>query len=161
MREMVAAILAIVVATGASLRAADLPMPSVVATEQAATTTAATPTTAANQGTLPALPVGAGGPLTRYAPGAGPASGCCGHCPWDPKDGHCPCLRRIVAWATYCPKERVCSLSGCNSCGYKGVLPVHLLWGRWCVNGCGMHATYPNPTCCHGCNKGCANGGCH
>jgi hypothetical protein len=164
MRKVEAAVLAVVLAAGTALCAAEPVMPGNAPKEPAAATTPATTAeaTSAPNAAVPAVPATAHAPLTYYAPGAGPASGCGHNCPWDHADGHCPCLRRLIAWATYCPKERVCTLGGCNSCGYKGVLPIHVFFGRYCVNGCGEHATYPNPTCCHGCKggPGCASGGC-
>lgn len=94
------------------------------------------------------------GAFSQYAPSGG-VVGCQG-CPGN-KSGSC--LHRLIAWATYCPKERVCScLSCCNSCGYKGALPIYLIPPvPKCVEGSGIHNTFPNPTCAHGC-KGCAAG---
>lgn len=79
--------------------------------------------------------------------------GCC--CPGN-KSGSCLC--RIWAWATYCPKERVCSVkSCCNSCQYKGVLPIYPFFlNPKCIEGSGLHTTFPNE-CYKGCQN-CANG---
>jgi hypothetical protein len=87
--------------------------------------------------------------LIQYAPGAG-----CANCPGH-KSGCC--LHRLIEWATYCPKERIGCCRSCNSCQYKGVLPLNLFFGRTCAAGSGLHATFPNPTCSHGC-AGCTTG---
>ncbi|HWG45108.1 MAG TPA: hypothetical protein VN688_20225 [Gemmataceae bacterium] len=86
--------------------------------------------------------------LIQYAPSAGCA------CPGN-KSGSC--LHRLLEWATYCPKERIGCCHSCNSCTYKGVVPLYLFFGRTCATGSGLHATFPNPSCCHGCTN-CAAG---
>lgn len=55
-------------------------------------------------------------------------------------------LRRIIAWATYCPKYRVCSCTQwCNSCQYKGVVPFYTFFlNPKCIEGSGVQATFPN-----------------
>lgn len=85
--------------------------------------------------------------------GPPPNGGCC--CPGR-KSGCC--IGRILAWATYCPKERVCSCTACcNSCQYKGVLPIYPFFlNPKCVEGSGLHKTVPNE-CYRGCQD-CAAG---
>ena len=80
-----------------------------------------------------------------------------------PPDGACcpgrksgSCIHRLIDWATYCPKNRVCSCTSCcNSCQYKGVVPIYLFFlNPKCVEGSGLHRTFPNE-CYRGC-QGCA-----
>ena len=84
-----------------------------------------------------------------FLPYGPPPDGCC--CPGR-KSGSC--LHRVIAWATYCPKYRVCSCTSCcNSCQYKGVVPIYLFFlNPKCVEGSGLHRTVPNE-----CYRGCAN----
>jgi hypothetical protein len=95
--------------------------------------------------------------LIQYGPGpgGGRADGCCHDC--HPQG----CLlKKILLWATYCPKERVCCSNSfcCNSCQYKGVVPFYLFYlNPHCVEGTGLHATFTQP-CYRGCN-GCAAAG--
>ncbi len=86
--------------------------------------------------------------LIQYA---APAEGCA-NCPGN-KSGCC--LHRLLEWATYCPKERIGCCHSCNSCHYKGVFPLYPFFGRTCAVGSGLHATFSNPSCSHGC-KGCS-----
>jgi hypothetical protein len=85
--------------------------------------------------------------------GPPPAGICCPGC----KDN---CLFvRVLAWATYCPKYRVCSVAQCcNSCQFKGAHPAFYLFflNPKCVSGSGLHATFTND-CYRGC-KDCAAG---
>lgn len=93
------------------------------------------------------------GAFIHYAPPGG--AGCCNGCPGHKTES---CLHRLIAWATYCPKERIGCCHSCNSCHYKGVLPIYLfMLNPKCVEGSGIHATFPNPPCTHGC-KTCAAG---
>jgi hypothetical protein len=61
-------------------------------------------------------------------------------------------LRRILAWATYFPKQRTCScMQWCNSCQYKGVVPLYTFFlNPPCLEGSGVQATFTN-----GCYRGC------
>jgi hypothetical protein len=116
---------------------------SPAASAPAATSAGATPTVA------PALT-----PPSPYPNGPN----CCG----QPAKPHGSCLHRLLAWATYCPKERIGCCQSCNTCRYKGSLPLYAFFGKICVEGSGVHPTLP-PDCCHGhkgCKgcKGCANG---
>lgn len=88
-----------------------------------------------------------------FLPYGPPPDGCC--CPGK-KSG--PLICRIFAWATYCPKERVCSCTQCcNSCQYKGVIPLYPFFlNPKCVEGSGLHRTVPNE-CYRGCQD-CAAG---
>lgn len=90
-----------------------------------------------------------------FLPYGPPPSGVC--CPGR-KSGSC--LRRLIAWAVYCPKYRVCSCTSCcNSCQYKGIVPLYLYFltnPNTCVEGSNLHATVPN-TCYRG-SKSCAAG---
>jgi hypothetical protein len=67
-------------------------------------------------------------------------------------------LRRVAAWATYCPKYRVCSCTSCcNSCQYKGVESYYLYFlNPKCVVGSGLRQTFGNE-CYRGCQS-CAAG---
>lgn len=77
--------------------------------------------------------------------GPPPAGLCCPGCK------NSSCIHRLIEWATYCPKERVWS-SCCNSCQYKGVLPIYtIMMTPPCVCGSGLHATFTNQ-CYRGCN---------
>lgn len=88
-----------------------------------------------------------------FLPYGPPPDGCC--CPGR-KNG--PLICRVFAWATYCPKERVCSVAQCcNSCQYKGVIPLYPFFlNPKCVEGSGLHRTVPNE-CYRGCQD-CAAG---
>ena len=68
-------------------------------------------------------------------------------------------LRKLLIWATYRPKEHVCSWgSCCNSCQYKGVVAPYLYFlNPKCVEGNGISPTFANE-CYRGCQRGCANG---
>lgn len=84
-----------------------------------------------------------------FLPYGPPPDGVC--CPGN-KSGSC--IHRLIAWATYYPKNRVCSCTECcNSCQYKGVVPLYLFFlNPKCVAGSGLHRTVPNE-----CYRGCAN----
>jgi hypothetical protein len=143
MRKLgIVALALVLIASAAKLRAAQEPMPSVPepvpTTQEATTTDNTTPEAAATTLTPP----------SAYAVQSG--------CGCEAAGGHGSVLHRLIGWCTYCPKERVGFCKSCASCQYKGALPIHLLFGRYCVNGSGMHPTLP-PDCCHGC-KGCAQG---
>ncbi len=99
---------------------------------------------------LPPLPLTSTAPATRATdiPAANPyarapGGGCC----------NCPrtkfCCRRLLEWATYCPKERYCCCPRqCNFCHYKGALPYYtFMLNPHCVEGSGIHPTLP-PTPC-------------
>jgi hypothetical protein len=66
-------------------------------------------------------------------------------------------LRKLLVWATYYPKERVCSCTSCcNSCQYKSVYPPYLMFlNPKCFEGSIQHGTVPNE-CYRGC-KGCGH----
>src|SRR5579875_2804198 len=68
-------------------------------------------------------------------------------------------LRRIVAWATYFPKQRVCScLQWCNSCQYKGSAPLYTFFlNPPCIEGSGLQATFAHE--CYRGSKACAADG--
>jgi hypothetical protein len=74
-------------------------------------------------------------------------------CGCQPAGGRGSCWHRLIGWLTYCPKERIGCCKSCNSCQYKGSLPIHLIVGRYCAEGSGIHPTLP-PDCCHGCAHG-------
>ncbi len=99
------------------------------------------------------MPTDAAATSTLTPPSAYAAvSGCGGACE---RGGSC--LHRLIGWATYCPKERLgCCGHSCNSCQYKGSLPIYWFTGRYCAEGSGIHPTFA-PNCCHGC-KGCSSG---
>jgi hypothetical protein len=81
-----------------------------------------------------------------------PRSGPVGYCHDCHPHG---CLaKKLLIWATYCPKYRVCSCcQWCNSCQYKGVRPLHLLFQNpKCFEGCGV-----SPTFGHECYRNCHN----
>lgn len=61
----------------------------------------------------------------------------------------------LLAWATYCPKNRIGIIQECNTCKYHGALPFYTFFGRGCQEGNGAHATLPKDTSCH-CHHGCA-----
>ena len=90
----------------------------------------------------------------QYGP---PPGGVC--CPGN-KSGSC--IHRLIAWATYCPKNRTCSCTACcNSCQYKGVVPLYPFFlNPKCVAGSGLHRTFPNECYrgCASCAAGTANG---
>jgi hypothetical protein len=81
----------------------------------------------------------------QYGPNA--ACGCC------PGNKSSSCIHRLIAWATYCPKERIGCCHSCTSCQYKGVWPFYQSFLR-CQDGSGLHATFTHQ-CYQGC-KGCA-----
>lgn len=84
--------------------------------------------------------------------GPRPEGVCCPGC----KKGHILC--RLLEWATYCPKYRVCVCTECcNSCQYKGVLPIYTFFlNPQCIEGSGLHSTFANE-----CYRGCSDcGGC-
>jgi hypothetical protein len=66
-------------------------------------------------------------------------------------------LYKVLVWATYRPKEHVCSCTQwCNSCGYKGLVPPYLYFQNpRCVEGSGIAPTFAN-TCSSGC-RSCAH----
>jgi hypothetical protein len=68
-------------------------------------------------------------------------------------------LRKLLIWATYRPKEHVCSWgSCCNSCQYKGVVAPYLYFlNPKCFEGSGISPTFANE-CYRGYQHGCANG---
>ncbi|HTU21339.1 MAG TPA: hypothetical protein VMG10_25015 [Gemmataceae bacterium] len=72
------------------------------------------------------------------------------------------CIHRLIGWATYCPKYRVCSCTQCcNSCQYKGVVPVYLFFlNPKCSEGSGLHRTFV-PECYRGCQSCAAGPGGH
>ena len=143
-----AAILVIVLGANPALLAAQQPSsPGDTSPEGAAQRSSTNWTTVASPG-VSALVTPAS--LIQYA---APPEGCA-NCPGN-KSGCC--LRRLIEWATYCPKERIGCCHSCNSCYYKGVPSVYPFFGRTCAVGSGLQATFPNPTCCHGC-KGCSAG---
>lgn len=84
-----------------------------------------------------------------FAPYEPPPAGVC--CPGEK---HGCFARRLLAWATYCPKQRVCSCTSCcNSCRYKGVMPLYPIFlNPKCFCGSGQHQTVPN-TCYRGCQN--------
>ncbi|MGH7172241.1 MAG: hypothetical protein ACRELG_18345 [Gemmataceae bacterium] len=84
-----------------------------------------------------------------FLPYGPPPDGVC--CPGN-KSGSC--IRRLIAWATYHPKIRVCSCTSCcNSCQYKGFAPLYLTFlNPKCVAGSNLHRTFANE-----CYRGCAN----
>jgi hypothetical protein len=90
---------------------------------------------------------------STIAPPPAPAGTCCG---CQPDHARRFCLRRLIEWATYCPKERIGCCKSCNSCQYKGAEPVYLYMTEFCKEGSGIRPTFA-PNCCHGC-KGCCNG---
>lgn len=67
-------------------------------------------------------------------------------------------FRKVLIWATYCPKERLgCCHNFCNSCQYKGVEPLYLFFlNPKCFEG-GIHRPTFTNECYRGC-KGCATG---
>jgi hypothetical protein len=69
--------------------------------------------------------------------------------------------RRILAWATYCPKYHVCSCCECcNSCQYKGVVPLYPFFlNPKCIEGSGVQATFANE--CYRGSVDCATCGHH
>jgi hypothetical protein len=89
------------------------------------------------------------GSLPEYEPPSG-----CICCPGQQKGHFC---RRLLAWVTYYPKERVCvCLSCCNSCQYHGVLPLYSFFlNPKCYEGSGLRQTFQHE-CYRGC-KDCAN----
>ena len=96
------------------------------------------------------LPYGAG-------PSGSRADGCCQDC--HPQG--C-CLKKLLIWATCCPKQRVgCTNSFCcNSCTYKGVVPFYYFFlNPKCIEGTGLHSTF-NHACYRGCNGCAAQGTC-
>ncbi len=74
----------------------------------------------------------------QYGP---PANSNC--CPGRRCGQYC---KQILAWATYCPKYRVCACTQCcNSCQYKGVVPLYpFFYNPKCIEGSGEHATFGN-----------------
>src|SRR5579871_4360524 len=90
------------------------------------------------------------GSMPEYGP---PPGGVC--CPGK-KNGHF--CRRLLAWATYFPKEHVLACTNCcNSCQYKGVMKPYLFFlNPKCYEGSGLRNTFPNE-CYRGCD-GCACG---
>lgn len=66
-------------------------------------------------------------------------------------------LHRLLAWATYCPKYRVCSVGNwCNSCQYKGVIHRYQFFlNPSCWEGTGLRQTFCNS--CYRGSKDCAN----
>lgn len=82
--------------------------------------------------------------------GPRPEGVCCPGC----KSGSC--LHRLLAWATYFPKYRACSCCQyCNSCQYKGVLPLYTLFlNPPCIEGSGKHVTFTHP--CYRVGQDCA-----
>jgi hypothetical protein len=151
MRSKLAAILVIVLGAGARLLHA--------APEPAANTTpSAAPAAPAANGSAtpsPATPAanGTAAPLSPALNGNG--AGCGGCCQ---RGGSC--LHRLIEWATYCPKERLgCCRNICNSCQYKGSVPLYLYVGKICQEAPYVRPTFPPPTCCHGCKScgGCKN----
>jgi hypothetical protein len=91
------------------------------------------------------------GSLVELGP---PPGGVC--CPGK-KNGHF--CRRLVAWASYFPKEHVIACTNCcNSCHYKGVEHPYLFFlNPKCWEGSGVQKTFANE-CYRGC-KSCADGG--
>jgi hypothetical protein len=89
----------------------------------------------------------------QYGP---PPEGAC--CPGR-RCGHC--LHQILAWATYCPKYRVCVCTECcNSCQYKGVVPLYPFFlNPKCIEASGVQATFANE--CYRGNKDCPTCGHH
>jgi hypothetical protein len=145
MKAMTAAILTILVAANLSLLPAQEQTPhrSSAAVEAPPNSGAANnDNTAADSGAMGAVVPGVNPGCTGCGPSCHP-QGCL--------------LRKLWIWATYCPKERVCSCTSCcNSCQYKGVLPIYLLFlNPKCFEGSGVHPTVPNE-CYRGC--GCATG---
>ena len=112
---------------------------------------AATPLLPASADTIPNTPATAAAEVTPLTPpSASAAESGCGCA----TEGRGSCLHRLIEWATYCPKERFgCCKSSCNSCQYKGSLPIYLFTGHYCREGSGVHPTFA-PNCCQGC-KGC------
>ena len=90
------------------------------------------------------------GSLIEYG---SPPGGVC--CPGK-KNGHF--CRRLLAWATYFPKEHVNSFTNCcNSCHYKGVEPPYLVFlNPKCYEGSGLQKAFANE-CYRGCDS-CAGG---
>jgi hypothetical protein len=66
------------------------------------------------------------------------------------------CLRRLIAWATYCPLQKGVNCPGCKKCPtgeccrYHSSMPLYLFFMDHCVNG-----AIPSPAC-GGC--GCCGG---
>jgi len=85
--------------------------------------------------------------------GPRPEGVCCPSC----KKGHF--FLRLLEWATYCPKYRVCVCTECcNSCQYKGVQPLYPFFlNPKCLEGSGKQATYAND--CYRAGTGCASCG--
>ena len=171
MRTKLAAIL--VIALGAGVRllhaapepAAKTTPAATPAVNEPATSSPATP--AANEPASPPATPTANGPTTpspatpaangtAAAPSPalnGSGAGCGGCCQ---RGGSC--LHRLIEWATYCPKERLgCCHNFCNSCQYKGAVPLYLYVGKICQEAPYVRPTFGPPVCCHGCNKGCGN----
>ncbi len=161
MKRKLAAIVVIVLAAGARVLhgapeppanptppvtpAASEPTPPPPATPAVNGAPTPSPTASALNGngtTVPQTPA-----LNGYGAGCG---GCC------ERGGSC--LHRLIEWATYCPKERLgCCRNICNSCQYKGAIPLYLYVGKICKEAPYVRPTFAPPTCCHGCNKGCGS----
>jgi hypothetical protein len=151
MRTKRAAILVILLGAGSRLMAAD-PQPAATVTPPILMTSPnPTPTPAYvppnGNGSANGATNATAAPLPPAASGG--CAGCGGYCQ---RGGSC--LHRIIEWATYCPKERISCCHSCNSCHYKGVIPLYVFVGQICKEGPGIHATFPPPPCTHGC-KGC------
>lgn len=92
------------------------------------------------------------GSFPEYGP---PPGGIC--CPCHKNGSLC---HRLLEWATYCPKYRVCTCcSCCNSCQYKGaIVPPYLFFQNPpCYEGSGLRQTFMHE-CYRGC-QGCAAAG--
>lgn len=63
-------------------------------------------------------------------------------------------LHKLLVWATYRPKEHVCSCTDwCASCRYKGLVPPYLYFQNpRCVEGSGIAPTFSN-SCSRGCQS--------
>ena len=91
------------------------------------------------------------GSFPEYAP---PPDGLC--CPGCKHGSLC---HRLLEWATYCPKERVCTCcSCCNSCQYKGAfVPPYLFFlNPPCYEGSGLRQTFTHE--CYRGTKCCGDG---
>ncbi len=152
MKQIPITLLALVLTAGASrVHAAQEAMAAIPMPAEAAVTETAPNTAPSEAGTTEAAGVVA--PPSPYA--------ACSGCGGEPAHDKGSCLHRLIAWATYCPKERIGLHNGCNSCHYKGMVPLYLFQlNPPCTEGTGVHPTFPNPPCVHGCKgcNGCAGG---
>ncbi len=145
---MMAAILSILVGASVSLLPAQEQTTPQLPSAAVESPVGAAPTSGDNSAAS-GVPAGAAAPAA-----GGGCAGCGGHA-CHPQGCF---LRKLLIWATYCPKERICSFTNCcNSCQYKGVIPLYPFFlNPPCVEGCGIHPTF-TPQCYRGC-KGCAAG---